>query len=700
MANIHNAAGGSLANGEMKYINGEPNCNDVKLGRGGGTNTHRGNKQLREKVEELFEEYNNRNEQGAKTAIAQGIIAAISKLIPPGRFVKKESSSGRWYEVGNNEALEKTAQTFRNVRHKRNTATTADRKVPGRAPTPDDYGADQPPPRRAEPVNDDQSAPPATKPLASGSQDSQIMHETTHLEEIVVDPMARSAISTMLFVGAAIQGKEKDPSQQMKHFMTNPMVLDASFTILYTAASSYSVPQIPTMEEVHTLLKSTAVSDSFLMILQAAAFTADKSAASAMEQVMQMKNNEMVVWAVSKILEEAAVMQNSEPMRINSMYSGVGEATFPKMAESTRESGVMSLSSPKDYKSMRSITSSFAGLSFATESSFVEQVATQDANGNQGTYTGYVWANTKEPHGVGRMQYHSENAEFHGNWLGGGMDGLGVYVRANGDTFVGQFSKGKLEGPGYIGYGSGDFYFGGFSNHQFDGKGLFKWADGRLYIGEYRKGQQLSYTLTGPDGQYQLSDLGTAFSPNAPFVENQMVVTASGKMGRYTGYVSEHTLLPHGMGRIIEKDTNDEYHGTWFEGEKDGMGMFRRRNGGTFVGDFKKDMFEGYGFANNGCGYSSTSMESGTIYFGKFKASKCEGQGFLKWKSGSVYIGEFRNGQRSFGFANRLTGDDGRYLQQKTQNMLGSLGGMDVDSFAFSSMASESAIFSEVTGGF
>jgi len=137
-----------------------------------------------------------------------------------------------------------------------------------------------------------------------------------------------------------------------------------------------------------------------------------------------------------------------------------------------------------------------------------------------------------------------------------------------------------------------------------------------------------------------------------------------------------------------------------FEGEKDGMGMFRRRNGGTFVGDFKKDMFEGYGFANNGCGYSSTSMESGTIYFGKFKASKCEGQGFLKWKSGSVYIGEFRNGQRSFGFANRLTGDDGRYLQQKTQNMLGSLGGMDVDSFAFSSMASGSAIFSEVTGGF
>ena len=147
--------------------------------------------------------------------------------------------------------------------------------------------------------------------------------------------------------------------------------------------------------------------------------------------------------------------------------------------------------------------------------------------------------------------------------LGGGMDGFGVYSRANGDTFVGQFSKGKLEGPGYIGYGSGDFYFGGFSNHQFDGKGLFKWADGRLYIGEYRKGQQLSYTLTGPDGQYQLSDLGTAFSPNAPFVESQMVVTASGKMGQYTGYVSEHTLLPHGMGRMIENDTNDEYHGTW-----------------------------------------------------------------------------------------------------------------------------------------
>ena len=137
-----------------------------------------------------------------------------------------------------------------------------------------------------------------------------------------------------------------------------------------------------------------------------------------------------------------------------------------------------------------------------------------------------------------------------------------------------------------------------------------------------------------------------------------------------------------------------------FEGEKDGMGMFKRSNGETFVGDFKKDTFEGYGYATNGCGYTSTAIESGLLYFGKFKASKCEGQGFLKWKSGSVYIGEFRNGQRSFGFANRLTGDDGRYLQQQknSQTMLGSLGGMDVDSFALSSMADGSAIFSEVTG--
>ena len=127
--------------------------------------------------------------------------------------------------------------------------------------------------------------------------------------------------------------------------------------------------------------------------------------------------------------------------------------------------------------------------------------------------------------------------------------------------------------------------------------------------------------------------------------------------------------------------------------------MFRRSNGQTFVGEFKKDMFEGFGFATDGCGYSS--LERGLLYFGKFKNSKCEGQGFLKWKTGSVYIGEFRNGQRSFGFANRLAGDDGRYLQQqKSQTMLGSLGGMDVDSFAFSSMADGSAIFSEVTGAF
>lgn len=273
------------------------------------------------------------------------------------------------------------------------------------------------------------------------------------------------------------------------------------------------------------------------------------------------------------------------------------------------------------------------------------------------------------------------------------MDGLGTYVRANGDIFVGHFTKGKLEGPGYIRYGSGDFYFGCFANHQFDGKGLFKWKDGRLYIGEYRQGQQLSYTLTGSDGQYQFNDFGTTFPPNAPFVEDQMAVTASGKMGRYTGYVSAHTLLPHGMGRMVEKDRSMEYHGTWFEGEKDGLGISTRSNGKTYVGNFKKDTFEGYGFSTNGYGYSSTSLESGMIYFGNFKGSKCEGRGFIKWKGGGIYVGEFQGGQRSFGFGNRITGDDGRYLQQKSH-----VGGMDVDSFAMSSMASQSAIFSEITG--
>lgn len=421
MANIHNATGGSLVNGELTYIDGEPNCNDVKLGRGGGTNTHNGNKLLRKKVEELFDDYNHRNEQGAKTVIAQNIITSLNKLDPPGRFVKKESSTGKWYEVGNNEALEKTAQTFRNVRHKRNTAaSSADRKAATRAPSTDDDGTDQPPTRRPDAPHGGQPAAqpiattPDVQPMSNVSQSSQIMqHETSHLEEIVVNPMARSAISTILFVSAATtQGKDGNPTQQMNQIMTNPMVIDASFTILYTATSSYSVPQIPTMQEVQTLLKSSAARDSFLMILQAAAFTADKSASSAMEQVMQMKNNEMVVWAVSKILEEAATIQNTEPMRTSSsMYSG-DEDTFPEMPGS----GVMSLSSPNNLKSMRSMTSSFAGLSFSTESSFVEHVPTQDANGNQGTYTGYVWENTKEPHGVGRMQYHSENAEFHGNW--------------------------------------------------------------------------------------------------------------------------------------------------------------------------------------------------------------------------------------------------------------------------------------------
>ncbi|GAX26209.1 hypothetical protein FisN_16Lu028 [Fistulifera solaris] len=89
-----------------------PHKHDVLYGRGGHTNTHEGNKQFRKMVKDYQLDYILLQRRNEKTQLAREIVSAWRKQDPPGRFLKMDET-GKWYDVGNENAREKTSQLFR-----------------------------------------------------------------------------------------------------------------------------------------------------------------------------------------------------------------------------------------------------------------------------------------------------------------------------------------------------------------------------------------------------------------------------------------------------------------------------------------------------------------------------------------------------------------------------------------------------------
>lgn len=88
------------------------NSNDVLCGRGGETNHHPGNVQYRGLVKIHQRAYLHAKRRD-KPRIARIIVDTIRRQIPHGRFLKKDTVSGAWKDVGNVKAREKTSQALR-----------------------------------------------------------------------------------------------------------------------------------------------------------------------------------------------------------------------------------------------------------------------------------------------------------------------------------------------------------------------------------------------------------------------------------------------------------------------------------------------------------------------------------------------------------------------------------------------------------
>lgn len=94
-----------------QYLSGEPLESDVKYGRGGGTNNHKGNiMYLLDKLK-LQAGYTLLATQKGKKVISQELVDIVHKR--GGRFVAREEDTGRWYIVDDTIARKKASQTLR-----------------------------------------------------------------------------------------------------------------------------------------------------------------------------------------------------------------------------------------------------------------------------------------------------------------------------------------------------------------------------------------------------------------------------------------------------------------------------------------------------------------------------------------------------------------------------------------------------------
>eukprot|EP00567_Pseudictyota_dubia_P017088 CAMPEP_0197436018 /NCGR_PEP_ID=MMETSP1175-20131217/3499_1 /TAXON_ID=1003142 /ORGANISM="Triceratium dubium, Strain CCMP147" /LENGTH=185 /DNA_ID=CAMNT_0042965191 /DNA_START=105 /DNA_END=662 /DNA_ORIENTATION=- len=95
----------------MTEIIAHPEKNDVLCGRGGATNNHIGNRRYREIVSDHQTEYLHAKKRD-KQSIARRIVGIVRSR--GGRFLKKtDDGTGRWFDVGEKKAREKTSQALR-----------------------------------------------------------------------------------------------------------------------------------------------------------------------------------------------------------------------------------------------------------------------------------------------------------------------------------------------------------------------------------------------------------------------------------------------------------------------------------------------------------------------------------------------------------------------------------------------------------
>ena len=89
-----------------------PHEHDVLSGRGNFVNYHSGNGYFRELVKKHKVDYV-KAPKSDKAKFSRMIVDQIRSRDPPGRFLKEDEETKKWFDIGEKKALDKTRQALR-----------------------------------------------------------------------------------------------------------------------------------------------------------------------------------------------------------------------------------------------------------------------------------------------------------------------------------------------------------------------------------------------------------------------------------------------------------------------------------------------------------------------------------------------------------------------------------------------------------
>mmetsp|Transcript_3575 Transcript_3575/g.7135 ORF Transcript_3575/g.7135 Transcript_3575/m.7135 type:complete len:380 (-) Transcript_3575:17-1156(-) len=105
----------------------QPNEDDVICGRGKKCYAHIGNDRFRLRVIGMLDEYRKAKSKLDKSKVLSDVVEQVRGNSPRGGFVKQDSK-GRWFEVGDFLAREKTSQAFRDALHENYKSSNVSKK--------------------------------------------------------------------------------------------------------------------------------------------------------------------------------------------------------------------------------------------------------------------------------------------------------------------------------------------------------------------------------------------------------------------------------------------------------------------------------------------------------------------------------------------------------------------------------------------
>jgi len=148
--------------------------------------------------------------------------------------------------------------------------------------------------------------------------------------------------------------------------------------------------------------------------------------------------------------------------------------------------------------------------------------------------------------GNGKFTFVNGNY-YEGQWRFNVYEGEGVYDFGESGRYVGKFLKGKLSGEGTMTFGNGGIYKGEWENSMRDGQGTMTYSDGSIFKGNFKKGDEISGTLTKTDGEKEEWANGKPI--NDPPLEEVPVDEAGNQVGNY----QVNTINQKGFGGIINR---------------------------------------------------------------------------------------------------------------------------------------------------